>query len=816
MNSSNGSFDPNFFQYYQDTDGGTLLFNAAEYKYSHFCDALLSDGHDCLVKSKYIKRSNKSPYEIATSKGNTNVVNTMEKYIGTKNSNNSSANNSNRKQIEDAYLKYRNSIEFSKFFLLSLNFSKIESNEKNRMRIDKYQCHMAPSQFDGILSVVSGVENGKEGTLIMNKIVATVMLLLSKKSVVSEDLLVLCFEYCKMVKEQYNDSSMFDKFVQILKDTVVDCLDSTKKYGAIDVNFHTKSFKYHWFKQFLLKSNIWLSKYNDNDSKDNKDTNDRHGITDEKLLYYEIAKQAIEKPLRNQKEFIWNNVEKEEKFDKDSWNEILTFGSEREDIIKLRQDSIEHGIVSTLNTANVYTLLPIVNVNDFDIFNEANNKIYLTQCLIFAHKMNMIFQNDVENIFSNIYKRYKADCNKRNIDVDSAESIYRCASAPVKLYQRCCEKSSTDYRNEQFPSAGSIVDFVRCSITFATSKDMLYFLKQFIDTVNNNNNEDNNDESCIFKVVRIKNGFANVLKWKDINDATYCDIKLIDKTTPMTQMVWIYFLCTNVSHVFWCNVLLFLVYSGEVQFLQKWLLKAKKIGHKLYSVVRRQEFIDCICDMMQDDTNYNHYRLKIQSLIKSENINYLIKEMVWRPNVVSISQPLREIRNHEESGGYGFNNENNCNDNRFKLNKLYLGSLLHFSYNILNMEKNGAIFFENYFNRIEIAYDTKDFMGFRGLHKDKYTTLEYFLNNKYYNGITEYKKISSWKSCQLLYRCCYFNDFEYAKLLVKYKDKCKLIIDKGVNYSYSDSSKQEYPLLIIINSKRGACQDRWFKFLLIK
>ena len=66
-----------------------------------------------------------------------------------------------------------------------------------------------------------------------------------------------------------------------------------------------------------------------------------------------------------------------------------------------------------------------------------------------------------------------------------------------------------------------LIDFLRCSVTYLDVSSLLHGLNSFINDINNNK------ISCILKpILRIKNGFNNILKWKSFNDAEYCDLKL--------------------------------------------------------------------------------------------------------------------------------------------------------------------------------------------------------------------------------------------------------------------------------------------------
>ena len=62
-------------------------------------------------------------------------------------------------------------------------------------------------------------------------------------------------------------------------------------------------------------------------------------------------------------------------------------------------------------------------------------------------------------------------------------------------------------------------DSVRCSVTFDTSRDLLYAMNKFIKMVNNN------ETGCIIQILRIKNGLYNIRNWRNYKDSHYCDVK---------------------------------------------------------------------------------------------------------------------------------------------------------------------------------------------------------------------------------------------------------------------------------------------------
>ena len=75
--------------------------------------------------------------------------------------------------------------------------------------------------------------------------------------------------------------------------------------------------------------------------------------------------------------------------------------------------------------------------DNYDLFTQHNSKVYLTQCLTFAHANNSTFQSEMQKIF-----RMQKKC--------------KFMVAPVKTYHRCLIKSNTDYSDRQYPSVACI------------------------------------------------------------------------------------------------------------------------------------------------------------------------------------------------------------------------------------------------------------------------------------------------------------------------------------------------------------------------
>ena len=275
--------------------------------------------------------------------------------------------------------------------------------------------------------------------------------------------------------------------------------------------------------------------------------------------------------------------------------------------------------------------------------------------LTFSHSENERFQSEICRIFE----------DEKNGTIQKA---------PVKTFDRCLVKSSTDYSNESFPTGASILDLMRCSITFNDSISLLNGLNKFVSEILNKQSQ------CLIKLVRVKNGFKNIVNWKSLKDAEYCYIKLnvtyLNEMKTQSQIV-------------------------EIQFLLKSLLKAKKMGHKYYAIKRKKQFVDSVYDIVYNENrDYRTYKNKILAIIKSKNANQLATQLFINPNLVfSFIEPF--------GGTYepllfviGQTGDN-------KLLSLFLSSLFHFGETVLNQtqdcidsnaNKKKSLFLKRYLN----------------------------------------------------------------------------------------------------------------------
>ena len=188
--------------------------------------------------------------------------------------------------------------------------------------------------------------------VFMTHFVENVIGLLNDKIVICDAVLIVCFEYCRKF-----DRKLHNQLVEALKNACKDCLDSSVKSD-------TKERDYHWFKKFILKSNVWLldtvnedekngdgdddevsliprlqsllrpdpsgrtiidptMDYSDDEGDDENDDENDHLL---KLgILFDYIEDIVQNALQIQKKFIFDNIIEERKQDLENWNNLLNF-----------------------------------------------------------------------------------------------------------------------------------------------------------------------------------------------------------------------------------------------------------------------------------------------------------------------------------------------------------------------------------------------------------------------------------------------------------------------------------------------------------
>ena len=219
--------------------------------------------------------------------------------------------------------------------------------------------------------------------------------------------------------------------------------------------------------------------------------------------------------------------------------------------------------------------------------------------------------------------------------------------------------------------------------------------------------------NTIKKIVRIKNGFKNILNWNinQLSDYTYYDIKF--------NVIVEY---NNTAVI------------GEIQFLLDFMLEVKKMGHSVYAVKRKNDFIKNVNFMYENnDLNLVNYQSKLLSIFQSKHFEKLVMESLLNDNnifnlkakisnigsvfgVISLQNvhQMYEESNHETKTD---NNNNNSKINEVKDDenvpifyhiyqtrwtkgfKLFFATLLHYSELVSDGNDNNKLeFAQNYFN----------------------------------------------------------------------------------------------------------------------
>lgn len=217
---------------------------------------------------------------------------------------------------------------------------------------------------------------------------------------------------------------------------------------------------------------------------------------------YDLLNETVDKVFNNQQNFIWQQVSNEKEKDSASWNELLNIKQEF-GMDEVRQDCLENGIKADQSQLELYEISLGINkkVDDFDIFSQYNNKVYTTRLLVLSHAMNAPFQKEMKRILSN-------------------DKNCKLQSAPVKQYERAVIKAQIKKGRERFPQSACVLDYLRCSVTYDSTKALLVGVKNFINVVNNG------ESTLLRSIARIKNGFAKIADWKSATDCQYCDIKV--------------------------------------------------------------------------------------------------------------------------------------------------------------------------------------------------------------------------------------------------------------------------------------------------
>ena len=414
----------------------------------------------------------------------------------------------------------------------------------------------------------------------------------------------------------FNDSLLLlskminkNEFSKCLQTVTDECLSNDKK----------TTLKRCFFKNNLLASNIWAMQDNEttNNNKHNnmsemkeKEIELKNKVKARLLLFDKINASVISRELEAQQMFIQNATISEEKTNEKLWKQLKQY------VIKPDTDKNKNKNNSTVTLQKAikseYKVeeLPYTgsNTNGFDAAKEYDHNVHLTRLLITSYRIDPIFQRDCKKLFTEyFFKKLGIKC--------------KYSSAPVKTKARSITKCELDYKHHAWPHSQYILDFLRCSVQFDTIEDLLKACDAFNDIFDKKIGKVKDDlglNICILGICRIKNGFVNISdeSWKSaLNEFTYYDIKFnvaidmqaVDTKNSQNRSAR---MDNNSSSLI-----------GEIQFIVKFMLDAKKMGHSIYSFVRKKDLFDKICNKLENESNNKQEIEKnIKQMIISQNL----------------------------------------------------------------------------------------------------------------------------------------------------------------------------------------------------
>ena len=337
-----------------------------------------------------------------------------------------------------------------------------------------------------------------------------------------------------------------------------------------------------------------------------------------------------------------------------------------------------------------------------------------------------------------------------------------------------------------------------CSVTLNTFEELASLIEQLATKVKRN------EAGCIKQILRIKNGY-NYGKNKNLGDAdyTYRDVKvnvLISDQDNRKQLI------------------------GEIQFLLEYMLIAKKLNHSVYTVFRRQEFVDNVKRIVNDHDRggigVSDEISELKENTQSGGVDFDSFNWDELPNKLlfeseSIMEP-QLILDNKVNGG---NRIGKTSDREkcpllyhtivrklWKASGLIFSNIFHFDY---SNEYNGK-YISNYINFANMIILNKDKQMFYGID------LSLISNNSNEND-ERLHLISNFLKCQyfepfsdnnIVYRCVKYNLFSFLKLLVKYRSSDSGM-KNGINYVDNDFGFTPFMKLILSDY----CDEEWMRLL---
>eukprot|EP01083_Nonionella_stella_P161336 528300_1 len=352
----------------------------------------------------------------------------------------------------------------------------------------------------------------------MENMVKYVCRLIEKKMAFSDDMLSLCWNYILRLDEENVLESALWKVIISSCSEVIEGKDSNYWY---------------WFRQYMLKSTVWLQPDPTAKEDDKLDS-----LLIKHLFRMSFAQSKINNGILKQME---------EKFEAD-WKSLIAFDVETNYGMNPRQDEISNGLMAKYSKEELSQ-----NINPSSTFNALKHydmNQYLPNLLLLCHIINDEFQDCVMTAFG-------INATTNTTALNDTTNCIKYRRGPIKQLVRCRAKCENDYRRAQFPSSAHVLDVVRCTLIFEDVNGLLEELNGFVDKVR--------DNKCgvIREIVRVKNGFG---EWNSSNP-NYCDIKVNVRIETARHDAVI----------------------GEMQFLLRDMSIFKLVAHKLYAITRLDE-----------------------------------------------------------------------------------------------------------------------------------------------------------------------------------------------------------------------------------
>ena len=237
---------------------------------------------------------------------------------------------------------------------------------------------------------------------VINHILRIVCDCLICKQPISDDLLLIAWEYCV-------SQEMELKLLALINKVIGHTLSQSNPCRTRD---------YFWFKKYIIDSNIWyqfvtIRESNLNTSSTNV-SNTKSIISTKKTTVYDLILETVNEELSHQQRYMQTQLEllRKSVTNYRYIEEIASIPEINRSGVIIRQDSL------LCNKAQYSSYdLSVTNDNNFNSEKEYDTKIYLTNLLITARVLNDDFQSQMEK-FVDIHEKsfkFKLKLIKTNI-----------------------------------------------------------------------------------------------------------------------------------------------------------------------------------------------------------------------------------------------------------------------------------------------------------------------------------------------------------------------------------------------------------------